>query len=59
MSDVVKKKFYLSKMFWVNLIAIIGLVAFNTEEVSPQLQVSILAAVNIILRFFTKEEVTW
>ena len=53
------KKFYLSKTFWVNLIALVAIVAFGIEAVSPETQVAILAVINMILRLVTKEPVVW
>jgi len=55
------KPFYASKTFWVNLIAGVALVAQGVtgKEVIPlDVQASILAGVNILLRFVTKGKVT-
>lgn len=56
-----KKKFWQSKTFWANLLAISGLVAQDQFgfALSAETQVSILAAVNVALRLITKEEITW
>lgn len=54
-----KKKFYLSKTFWINLIAIIALVGFGMETVSPEIQIAILAVINMVLRFITKQPIEW
>jgi len=55
------KKFWLSKTFWVNVLAILALVAQSQFgfEISAETQVSILAAVNVVLRLVTKEPITW
>jgi len=53
------KKFYLSKTLWVNLIAIVGLVAFGQEAVGAEISGVILAGINMVLRLVTKENVTW
>ena len=52
------KKWYLSKTLWVNAIAFVGVavqVVTGDAVLDPELQASILAGVNIILRFITKE----
>lgn len=61
MAAATGKKFWTSKTFWVNLLAIGGLIAQSQFGfmLSAETQVSILAAVNVALRFITKEEVTW
>ena len=55
------KKFYLSKTFWVNILAVIALVIQSQfgYVISPETQVSILAVLNILLRAITKTEITW
>jgi uncharacterized membrane protein len=55
------KKLWLSKTFWVNVIALIAMVlqyifGFIT---APEDQVMILGVINIILRLVTKEEIGW
>ena len=61
MATVGKKKFWQSKTFYVNLLAIVGLVAQDQFgfALSAETQVSILAAVNVALRLITKEEIVW
>ncbi len=56
-----KKKFWTSKTFWVNLIAIAVLVLQSYTEfvISPVIQAEILVGINLLLRFVTKEPVTW
>jgi len=57
------KKWYLSKTFWFNIVALVVLVlgAFGyTGEVPDEWGVfvpAIIAAVNLILRYFTKEPI--
>lgn len=55
------KAFYLSKTFWTNIIAIIGLVTADKLdfEISALLAGQILGIINIVLRFITKQEITW
>ena len=61
MATVATKKFWQSKTFYVNLLAIVGLVAQDQFgfALSAEAQVSILAAVNVALRLITKEEIVW
>ena len=57
-----EKKFWESKTFWVNLIASIALIVqaiTNKEIISMEIQATILAIINIILRFITKGKVTF
>ena len=56
------KKFYLSKTFWVNILAIAAMVAQSLsgkEILNMEAQASILAGINIVLRFLTKSPVVW
>ena len=58
-----EKKWYASKTFWFNLVALVVMVlgAFGyTGEVPDEWGVfvpAIIAAVNLILRYFTKEPI--
>lgn len=57
-----EKKWYTSKVLWTNFIGIIAIVAQGIsghEVINIELQSSILAAINMILRFVTKQPVTW
>jgi len=47
--------------FWINLIAVIALIFQNQLGfvISPESQLSILAVVNVVLRFITKDPVVW
>lgn len=55
------KSWYESKTLWVNLIGAVGV--FTASKlgfvISPEMTVSILAALNIFLRFITKKPITW
>lgn len=56
------KKWYASKTLWVNAVSLIAIIAQGIsghEVINPELQVSILAGINMILRFITKTQVTW
>lgn len=57
------KSIFTSKTFWVNLIALAGIIiqgATGSEIlVNLETQASVLAFINIILRTITKEPVTW
>jgi len=56
-----KKKVWLSKTFWINILALITMVAQTQTSfvISPEMQIAILGVVNIVLRIVTKEEVSW
>lgn len=58
-----QKDFWKSKTFWVNLIAIIVFVIqmlWIKDFVIPvEIQGAILAVINFILRWVTKEEIIW
>lgn len=51
-----QKKWYKSRMLWTNLIALLTVFGL---EITAEEGVALLAAVNIILRLITKEELTW
>lgn len=56
------KKWYASKTLWVNLIAVValGVQAVKSDWViSPEIQASILAGINVLLRLITKEQIIW
>lgn len=55
------KKFWLSKTFWVNVIALLGLLlqSYTGFVLDPEKQVALLGVVNIFLRFTTKEPIVW
>lgn len=57
-----QKEFWKSKVFWVNLIAVILFIVqlFVKNFIIPlEIQGSILALINFILRWVTKEEIVW
>ena len=55
------KAFYLSKTFWVNLIALIAIVLQSKFGYvsSPENQMAILGVINVILRIVTKKPIVW
>jgi uncharacterized membrane protein len=56
------KKWYISKTLWVNLIALIAMVAqgiSGKEIIDLDAQAVILAGINFILRIATKQQITW
>ena len=50
-----------SKTFYANIIAAVALLLNNKYgiKISPELQVAILAVVNLILRAITKQPIVW
>ena len=52
------KKWFTSKTFWANFIALVVQVA-GINPLSPELTLQIMAGVNIVLRWITKEQITW
>jgi hypothetical protein len=58
---VTGKKFWMSKTFWVNVLAGAAMLAQMRVGfvVSPELQAMGLTVVNLMLRKITKEPVTW
>lgn len=57
------KSIFISKTFWVNLLALIGMVlqglTGNEILINVETQATILAVINIILRTVTKDSVVW
>ena len=56
------KKWYTSRTLYVNALAIIAIVVQGVtgkEIVSLEVQATVLAAINMLLRFITKQPVTW
>ena len=56
------KSIFTSKTFWVNVLALVAMIvqgATGTDFISLEVQGTILAVVNIILRTITKEPVNW
>jgi len=56
-----EKKWYLSKTFWVNGLAIIALIAQGQFGfvIGPEIQVALLGFINLVLRLATKTEIVW
>lgn len=56
------KKWYTSKMLWVNSIALLAIIfqlATGREAINAEAQVSLLAVINLILRLITNKAVEW
>lgn len=56
------KKWYLSKIVWVNAIAFVGVMAQAITDktiLTPELQIMALSVVNLVLRTVTKENIIW
>ena len=56
------KSIFTSKTFWANIVALIAMTVqgFTGKEfVSLEMQGTILAVINIILRTITKDAVSW
>lgn len=55
------KKWYMSKMFWVNFIALMSVLMqiYFGKVIQPEIQIAILGVLNMVLRFITKEEIVW
>jgi len=58
-----QKGYWKSKTFWVNLIAIVAFIIqmfWNKDFIIPvEIQGAILAFINFVLRWITKEEIIW
>ena len=59
--DVRMKKWFKSKMLWVNIIAIASIIVRSEMgyTFTPEVELIILGAINMILRVITKEEIIW
>ena len=55
------KQWLKSKTLWVNIIAVAVIIAQGQfgYVVTPELQLSILAGINFVLRLVTKENIVW
>lgn len=54
--------FYLSKTLWVNVLALIAMILQGVTGnvlLNMELQATILAIINMVLRFVTKKPVVW
>ena len=58
---MIGKAFWLSKTFWVNVLAGVAIVAQALWGwvMDPEVETSILAGINLVLRLVTKEPITW
>ena len=56
-----EKKFYESKTFWVNVLAIAGIIvqSYTGFVIDAEIQVVMLGVANTVLRFVTHKEITW
>jgi len=56
------KKFYESKTFWMNIIAVVGILLFKNEAFiaeNPEAVGAILVVLNLLLRLLTKKPIIW
>lgn len=56
------KSIFASKTFWTNAVALVAMIAQGVtgkEVMNLEVQAAILSFVNILLRFVTKDPVTW
>lgn len=55
------KAFYLSKTFWLNVLAIVALIlqSYTGFVLSAEAQVAILGLINIVLRAITSQPLSW
>ncbi len=55
------KKWYKSKTFWINIISLVGTVTLLEfgYEITPEMAVTFLGVINLMLRLITKEEIEW
>jgi len=54
------KKFYLSKTFWLNVIGLFWILfagGLGLPTLNPEMEMSILAVLNLIVRFITKQPI--
>lgn len=59
---VVSKKWYTSKIVWINVISLISIAiqeATGKEIITPELQIIGLSAINLFLRTITHENIIW
>ena len=52
------KIWYKSKVLWLNVLSIVGLVIWGKELPAETIAIA-LAVINFILRLLTKEEIVW
>jgi hypothetical protein len=59
---IMGKKWYTSKIIWVNMISLIAIVLqtiYDKEILNPSTQLLILSFVNMLLRIITNESIEW
>jgi len=58
-----QKKWYKSKTIWTNAVVLAGsifsFVGWIEADLSPETVALVLVVINTILRFVTKEEISW
>jgi hypothetical protein len=56
-----RKEFFYSKTFWVNVIALVAIViqSYTDFVIAPEAQASILVLINLVLRAITGDEITF
>ena len=60
--DIIMKKWYASKTLWINILAIIGIIAqqYMKESImTPEFQALLIPVINVFLRAITKEKIEW
>lgn len=53
---------WLLKEFWVNIVIVVAMIAthyYTDFELTPELTITILALINLILRAITGKPITW
>ena len=56
------KKWYASKTLWINILAIIGIIAqqyMDKSIMTPEFQALLIPVINVFLRAVTKEKIEW
>ena len=59
---MLNKKWYLSKTLWINVLSIVGILIqtkLGNPIIAPELEVTLLSVINIIIRTVTKSNITW
>jgi hypothetical protein len=61
MKKETKKKFWLSRTFWLNIVAIVAMIiqAQLGWVMPPETQTTALALINMVLRLVTRSEIGW
>jgi hypothetical protein len=56
------KKWYYSKTIWANMLVVVAMIIqvyTGKDWINADIQVAILALINLILRIVTKENLSW